>query len=221
MKVITVIPAFNEEKTIYQVVSEVKKYVDEVIVIDDGSTDSTADLAKKAGAIVFSHLVNCGQGSALETGRRCALLRGADVVVTFDADGQFLPSEINEVIRPILENKAEVVLGSRFVKSKVPFSKRVFLYGAILLTRFISGLNLSDTHNGFRAFSKGALEKIQIRQNRMAHASEILDEIAKNKIRYTEVPVTLLYLPRHLKKGQKLFDYFKILFDLFIGRAVK
>ncbi len=221
MKIVAIIPAYNEEKTIYQVVSEVKKYVDEVIVIDDGSIDATADLARKAGAFVFSHLINCGQGAALETGRRCALQRKADIVVTFDADGQFLASEIGEVTKPILENKAEVVLGSRFVKSKVPLFKKFMLYGAIYFTRLTSGLKLSDTHNGFRAFSREALEKIQICHGRMAHASEILDKIARNKIRYSEVPVTLLYSPRHLKKGQKFFDYLKILFDLFIGRAIK
>jgi len=221
MKIIAVIPAYNEEKTIYQVASEVKKYVDEVIVVDDGSIDMTADLAQKTGALVFSHLINRGQGAAIETGTRRALWRGADVVVTFDADGQFLPSEINDVVKPVLENRADVVLGSRFSKSKVPILKKILLRGAIFFTHFTSGLSLSDTHNGFRAFSRNAAEKIRIRQDRMAHASEILNQISQNKLKYTEVPVTLRYLPYHLKKGQKVSDYFKILFDLFLGKIIK
>jgi glycosyltransferase involved in cell wall biosynthesis len=191
-----------------------------VIVVDDGSNDTTADLAKKTGALVFSHLINRGQGAAIETGKRHALGRGADIVVTFDADGQFLPSEINDVVKPVLENRADVVLGSRFRKSKVPVFKKILLRGAVFFTYFTSGLNLSDTHNGFRAFSKNAAERIQIRQDRMAHASEILNQIAQNKLKYTEVPVTLKYSSYHLKKGQKIVDYFKILFDLFLGKVL-
>lgn len=221
MRVVAVIPAYNEEKTIGQVAGEVRKYVDEVVVVDDGSIDSTFAAARNAGAVVYSHFINRGQGAAIETGKKIALLRGADIIVTYDADSQFLAEEIKTVVQPVADGRVDVVLGTRFLKSEVPAIKNFFLKGALLLTRLTSGLPLSDTHNGFRAFSREAARTITIEQNRMANASEILDKIAKNNLRYEEVPVTLKYSPEHLKKGQKLTDYLKILLDLIVGRAVK
>lgn len=221
MKVVAVIPAYNEEKTIGQVVADVKKHVDEAVVVDDGSSDCTALSAERAGALVFSHFLNRGQGAALETGKRAALDLGADVVVTYDADGQFVAEEIKNVVSPIFEKRADVVLGSRFLKSEIPFSKKLFLGGAVFLTRLTSGLPLSDTHNGFRAFSREAAEKIEIKQNRMAHASEILDKISEHRLRYVEVPVTVKYFSAKVRRGQRLPDYLKILFDLALGRIIK
>jgi glycosyltransferase involved in cell wall biosynthesis len=126
MKVFAVIPAYNEEKTIGQVVFDVKKHVDGVIVVDDGSVDRTAALAREAGASVASHFLNRGQGAALETGKAAALGFGADIIVTYDADGQFVPEEISNITRPIIDNQADVVLGSRFLKSDIPLSKKIF-----------------------------------------------------------------------------------------------
>lgn len=221
MKTIVIIPAYNEEKTIGQVVREVKKHADEVVVVDDGSADDTAGRAREAGALVYSHFLNRGQGAALETGKRVALERQADVIVTYDADGQFIAEDIKNMIQPIAGGRADVVLGTRFAKSEVPAAKKIFLKGALAFTRLTSGLRLTDTHNGFRAFSRGAAEKIGIEQNRMAHASEILDKIAKNKLRYEEVPVTVKYFSPKIRRSQGLSDYLKILFDLFLGRAIK
>jgi glycosyltransferase involved in cell wall biosynthesis len=220
MKTVAVIPAYNEERTIAGVVAEVKNYVDEAIVVDDGSSDGTAEQAKKAGALVYSHFINRGQGAALETGKKIALSRGADVIVTYDADGQFVAEEIKSMIKPVAEGKADVVLGSRFAKSDIPPVKRFFLKGATIFTRLTSGLSLSDTHNGFRAFSREAAEKIKIEQNRMAHASEILEKIGKYNLRYEEVPVTVKYFSAQVRRGQSLPDYFKILFDLFLGKTL-
>lgn len=221
MKLVAIIPAYNEEKTIGRVVGDVRKHTEEVVVVDDGSADQTAFFAREAGAFVCSHLVNRGQGAALETGKRFALERGADIIVTYDADGQFLAEEINNVVQPIREGRADVVLGTRFLKSKIPGSKKFFLKGALFLTKLTSGLELSDTHNGFRALSRAAAEKLTIEQNRMAHASEILDKIAKCGLRYEEVPVTLRYFPASVRRSQGLPEYFKILFDLIVGRAIK
>ena len=221
MKTIAVIPAYNEGKTIGQVVGEVKKYADEVVVVDDGSGDETILRAKEAGATVYSHFINRGQGAALETGKRAALSRNADVVVTYDADGQFVAEEIKNVVQPIADGRVDVVLGTRFVKSEIPVMKRFFLKGALAFTKLTSGLNLTDTHNGFRAFSRQAAEKIDIEQNRMAHASEILEKISENKLRYEEVPVTVRYFSSKVRRGQRLPDYFKILFDLFLGKLIK
>ncbi len=221
MKTIAVIPAYNEEKTIADVVEEVKKYVDEVVVVDDGSADRTIERAKEAGAIVYSHFMNRGQGAALETGKKIALLRQADIIVTYDADGQFVAEEIANVVRPIAEGRVDVVLGARFGKSDMPLAKKFFLKGATIFTRLTSGLNLSDTHNGFRAFSRSAAEKITIEQNRMAHASEILEKIGRHNLRYVEVPVTVKYFSSKVRRGQRLPDYLKILFDLFLGKTIK
>lgn len=221
MKTIAVIPAYNEERTIADVVMEVQKYVTEVVVVDDGSADHTMEHAKRAGAIVYSHFLNRGQGAALETGKRIALLRQADIIVTYDADGQFIAEEIMNVVRPVAEGRADVVLGARFSKSNIPLAKKFFLKGATIFTRFTSGLNLSDTHNGFRALSREAATKIIIEQNRMAHASEILEKIGRHSLRYEEVPVTVKYFSPQVRRGQRLPDYLKILFDLFLGKKIK
>ncbi len=221
MKTIAVIPAYNEERTIADVVMEVQKYVNEVVVVDDGSTDHTMEHAKKAGAIVYFHFINRGQGAALETGKRIALLREADIIITYDADGQFVAEEIVSVVKPVAEGRADVVLGARFGKSDIPPVKRFFLKGATIFTRLTSGLNLSDTHNGFRAFSREAAKKITIEQNRMAHASEILEKIGRHSLRYEEVPVTVKYFSPQVRRGQRLPDYLRILFDLFLGKSIK
>ena len=221
MKVVAVIPAYNEERTIFDVVRDVRKHVDEVIVVDDGSSDDTLYCAKKGGAIVCSHFINRGQGAALETGKVAAIKRGAKIIVHYDADGQFLPEEIKSMVSPIAEGKAEVTLGTRFVKSNIPFSKRFFLKGAILLTQATSGLKLTDTHNGFRALTSEAASKINIRHNRMAHASEILDKVGRAKLRYLEVPVTVKYFSTSVRRRQSLPDYLKILFDLFLGKMIR
>lgn len=220
--VAVVIPAYNEEKTIREVVEAVKSYVDEIIVVDDGSSDKTAKVALLQGAKVLRHFLNRGQGAALQTGIEAALGDGADIIVTFDADGQFNAAEISEIVEPIKNHAAEVVLGSRFLSktSNISNFKKLLLKLAVIFTRLATGLNITDTHNGFRVFSREAALKIKIRQDRMAHSSEILEQIASQKISYKEIPVTVRYTEYSLKKGQKLFDYFKILKDLFLGKML-
>jgi len=223
MKISVVIPAFNEAKTIGRVVEEVKGKVSQVIVVDDGSTDQTAELAKRSGATVINHFLNRGQGAALQTGINFALSQGADIIVTFDADGQLEPGEINQVVEPLLLGNVDVVLGSRFLgkENKIPWSKRMILKLAIWVTRLYTGLKLTDTHNGFRAFSRQAAEKIEIRQDGMAHASEIVEQIRKNKFNFKEVSMTMRYTEYSMQKGQKLSNSFRIIWDLIISRISK
>ena len=214
-KIFVVIPAFNEAAVIEKTISDVKKYYQNVVVVDDGSTDETADSARAGGGDILKHIINRGQGAALRSGIDYALDKGAEIIITFDADGQFEPEEMRRLCAPIEKDECDIVLGSRFLtKNSVPFLRRLLLKGAILLTRAITGLDLTDAHNGFRALSRKAAEKIVIRQDRMAHASDILHEIARLKLRYREVPVAVKYTAYSRKKGQKLSGAGRILFDI-------
>lgn len=215
MRIFIVIPAYNESSVIAKTIADIKKYWENIIVIDDGSSDATGCKAEGAGAIVLRHIINRGQGAALRTGINYALSLDADIIVTFDADGQFDAAEIEKIVQPVAFGECDAVLGSRFLThNKIPFIKKIILTLAIFFTRAITGLNLTDTHNGFRAFSRSAAEKIKIRQDRMAHSSEIIHEIARLNLKYKEIPVTVKYIDYSRRKGQKLSGAWKILFDL-------
>ncbi|MFT4311122.1 MAG: glycosyltransferase family 2 protein [Candidatus Woesearchaeota archaeon] len=221
MKAYILIPAYNEEKSIGRVIEDLKKegYKD-VLVVDDGSKDDTSKIAKSKGAVVLRHLINRGQGAALQTGMSY-LKDKADVVVHFDADGQHDARQIKRFLAKI--KKFDVVLGSRFLDdtTKLPFSKRVMFKGALFVSFFMSGLWLSDTHNGFRALNKKALNKIYLKQDDMAHATEILEQIKINKLKYAEVPVTITYSNYSMNKGQSVFNSVKILFKNFYFKFLK
>jgi glycosyltransferase involved in cell wall biosynthesis len=196
MKIYCIIPALNEEKYIGEVVAKVKPLVSEVVVVDDGSTDKTADLARSGGAVVLTHLLNSGQGASLETGNQYALKNGAEIIFHFDADGQFLTEEIPEVLAPILSGEAEAVFGSRFMgkESNMPdFKKKVIMPIARLVNRWLLGVKLTDPQSGFRAMIATAWRKIPIEQKGMAHASEILAKAVKNKLIIKEVPIKVIY----------------------------
>ncbi|MBI4980537.1 glycosyltransferase family 2 protein [Candidatus Woesearchaeota archaeon] len=214
-----VIPAFNEENKLKEVVSNLKRngYA-RIVVVDDGSQDNTYQLAQKENVIVLNHLINRGQGAALKTGIDYALEQGAEVIVTFDADGQHQPEDISILIQPILENKADIVLGSRFLtnNSNTPFIRRLFLKGGALLFNLFYGVKVTDSHNGLRALSRTAAEQIEITSDGPEHASEIIEEIGKKQLKYTEVPVTIKYTDYSLQHGQSSWAAFKILFKMLI-----
>lgn len=215
-KIIVVIPAYNEQSAIRKVVSEVSHYADLVAVVDDGSRDGTQAEIKKTKAVLLKHHKNLGQGAALRTGFEYSKREHADIVVTFDGDGQFMASDIPAILSPVLRGQAEISLGSRFLGKTIgiPFSKLVTLKLGILFTLLYSGIKLTDTHNGFRAISRRALEDIEITRNRMAHASEIIDQIVKKRINFAEVPVTVTYTNSKEKRGQGIFDSIKIALEL-------
>jgi len=243
MKIFTVVPAYNESLTIRDVIKSLKTKVNDVIVVDDGSKDKTFDFAKEEGAVALQHFLNRGQGASLKTGIDFAIMQGADIIITFDADGQHSAEDIPRLIQPIVEDEAEVVLGSRFLEtrnlkfetqkidkkvssfkfqvSNIPLLRFFVLKLALIFTRLTTGLKVTDTHNGLRALSREAAKKINISQNGMAHASEILEEISKNNLRYVEVPCTIRYTEYSKKKGQSGFGAFKILWDLLLGRLNK
>ncbi|MBI4918743.1 glycosyltransferase family 2 protein [archaeon] len=224
MNTFVVIPAFNEEKKIGDVIKELKnKNYNNLIVVDDGSQDKTAEIAQNAGAEVLVHAINRGQGAALKTGIKHCLSKNADVIVTFDSDGQHLPEDISKLTAPILNNEAEICIGSRFLENttNAPFIRRLFLRGGAILLSRMYGLNLTDSHNGLRAFSRTAAQKINLTADRMEHASEILEQISKNKLVYKEVPVTIKYTQYSLNHGQRSWDAFKILYRMFFRRFLR
>jgi len=202
MKVTIVIPAFNEVKRIGKVLKSLSKTDYSVIVVDDGSSDDTKYVIKKFKKVkLINHKKNRGQGAALRTGIRAALKLNSDVIITFDADGQHRASEIKKFIKKIGEGY-DVVLGSRFLKkTKLPLGRKIILKGSILVERLFLGIKLTDAHNGFRAFSRKAARKIKIEEAGMAHASEIVYQIKKNSLTYSEVPVNIKYSVETLEKG--------------------
>jgi polyprenyl-phospho-N-acetylgalactosaminyl synthase len=216
-----VIPAYNEGRTVGNVVKQVRENYPNVVVVDDGSTDQTATTAATAGAIVLRHLINRGQGAALKTGIDYALSCGAKAIVTFDSDGQHRLEDVAALLAPVLEGKYDVALGSRFLQegSQVPLLRKLTLKLGVLFTRLVSGIRVTDTHNGLRALSRTAAEKIQIRQDRMAHASELLDEVARLKLRYTEVPTRIIYTAYSQNKGQKSSAALRIVWDFLVGKS--
>jgi glycosyltransferase involved in cell wall biosynthesis len=224
MDSLIIIPAFNEENAIAKVIQDLKQNEHHnILVIDDGSRDQTSKIAKENGARVIRHPINRGQGAALQTGMEYAIKNGVETIVHFDADGQFLAEDIKHILEPIREGY-DVALGSRFLEKKpqnIRFSKKLTLKGGILFTNFFSRVKLTDTHNGFRALTKEAAQKIIIKQDGMAHASEIIDKIKKNNLKYKEVPVTVIYSDYSLTKGQSVFNSFKIVFKLLISKLTK
>lgn len=225
MKIYVVIPAYNEEQKIAEIIKDVQKMCSSIIAVDDGSSDATYEAARQEGAIVLRHLVNRGQGAALQTGITYALREGAEIIVTFDADGQHDIGDIPVLLKPIQDGVADVVLGSRFIElqitNKVPFLRKIVLKLGLLHQWFFTGLKVSDVTCGLRAFSRYSAEKIVITQDRMAHASEILERIGQHKLRYKEVPAHVVYTAYSLKKGQKNFSgSFRVLYDFFMGRVV-
>jgi glycosyltransferase involved in cell wall biosynthesis len=218
-----VVAAFNEAPVITGVVTDVRRAGYPVVVVDDGSDDRTGDLALLAGAVVMRHPVNLGQGAALQTGIDYVMGRGADALVTFDADGQHSPSAISALLEALAAADAEFALGSRFLAphARLPISRHALLQAATWFTRTTTGLAVSDTHNGLRAMTARGAHAIHLRQNRMAHASEILHQIAASRMRYVEVPVEIEYSPYSLAKGQRMADALTVLIDLFAQRLYR
>ncbi len=230
MKIAVVIPAHNEETTIVETINKVKPLVSQVIIVDDGSTDHTYQLAKGQGASgpsgqrpgrvrVLRHIVNRGQGAALQTGSEYALANQADIIVHFDADGQFLAPEIKEVVKPIKSGDFEVVFGSRFLekKSNIPwFKEHIIIPIAHLVNKLIIGFSLTDPQSGFRAMSRKAGQKIKIENDGMAHCSEILYKVFKNNFKVKEVPITVVYHGF----GQRFGGGIKIVKDLLLAKLM-
>lgn len=220
-RIIAVIPAYNEESRIGSVVSTVKQYVDETVVVDDGSGDGTADRAREAGARVIRHMDNSGPGAATMTGIEAARLLKADVIITIDADEQHDAGDIPALLAPINAAKADIVFANRFGRrNKIPFIRRVFNGIGNIVTFFATGKWVRDSQCGFKAFGPKALADINLRMSGFEFCTEIVRESVQHRWRVAEVPTKVIYSEYTLAKGQSFANgvrtAFKILLRSFL-----
>ena len=220
--VFIIIPFYNENAVIREVIEALLPFQYQIVLVDDGSAVSPIEKLKGMGAIYFlHHKVNLGQGASLQTGIDFALQKGAKWLVTFDADGQHLASEIQSLLTPLQNNEADICIASRFLekgKHNATKGRKITLKAGRWVNYLFTGLFLSDAHNGLRAMSRAAAEKIQLKENRMAHASEFLINIKKHHLRYKEVPASVVYSDYSRKKGQSVFSSIRIFFDLVLHK---
>ena len=212
-----VIPVYNEGQVIADVVEQALTVFPNIVCVNDGSTDNSVERILTTQAHLVRHPVNLGQGAALQTGLEYALLQeGSEYFVTFDADGQHRVEDAAELVRAVRDGGADVALGSRFLGGTVhvPWLKRALLKTVAAVSPAARHLELTDAHNGLRVLNRPAASQLKITMNGMAHASEIVDYLARSGLEVTEVPVTVLYTDYSKAKGQSLINGVNILFDL-------
>lgn len=227
MKLAIVIPAYNEETVIGSVISGLPRELSgisdiKVLVIDDGSKDLTSDLARAAGAKVLRHLINRGQGAAVQTGIEAAKKLGCDFVVTIDGDGQHHGRDVADLLQPLLRDEADVVNGSRFMKRQsIPWLRRIYNFFANFVTWVMSGYFLTDSQSGMKAFGPQAIRAINITANRYEFCTEIIREASAFKLRIKEIPVDVSYTKYSMKKGQNFAVGLNTIFKLIIRSVMK
>jgi glycosyltransferase involved in cell wall biosynthesis len=215
---ICIVPMYNEAEVVSDVVRGLKEIFPNVLCIDDGSSDDSADLAAQAGATVIRHAVNIGQGAALATGFEWAAVRSQfEYVITFDADGQHRPSDALALVAKLKQDSLDVVFASRFLGHRsedVPLIKQILLRSVASFTRFLTNVQLTDAHNGLRALTLDASKKIVITQNGMAHATQFVSLVLQSGLKYSEIQVKVLYTPYSRSKGQSILNSVNIVLDL-------
>lgn len=223
--VAVVIPVYNEQPVVRQVVEAVRSQYEHVVCVNDASSDGSAAEIEGTGAYLLNHPINMGQGAALQTGieftRR---LPGVRYVVTFDADGQHRLDDVGRMLAVIEEQGTDVALGSRFLEESpvgMPRAKRLVMKLALAFSNSVSGLKLTDTHNGLRVLSRRVADEIQITVPDMAHASEILEIIAAKGYTYVEVPVQITYTDYSRSKGQPMINAVNIAFDILLRKVAR
>ena len=223
--IFVIVPAFNEESALHSTLESLIGSGYTILVVDDGSKDKTWSIISSMPVHALRHPVNLGQGAALQTGMTYALQQGAEVMVHFDADGQHSIEDIATLVEPIVHQQVDIVFGSRFLQQAdaqaVPPVKRLLLKGAVVVNGLLTGIWLSDAHNGLRAFSRKAAQEIRLSENGYAHATEILSEIRKKKLRYLERPAHVTYSDYAMKKGQPIWNSINIVIDVLLRKVFR
>ena len=212
-----VVPLYNEAQVVREVIEDARRTFPHIVVVDDGSRDDSAAQAEAAGAVVVRHPINLGQGAALQTGIRYVLERtDARYLITFDADGQHSAADAAAMVAAAREEDLAIVLGSRFLEGPSPVGrlKRLVLATAALVASRTTGMHLTDAHNGLRLLRRDAAKHLNLRQNRMAHASEIIRQLGATGLPWREFPVHIAYTAYSKAKGQSLLNSVNILVDL-------
>jgi glycosyltransferase involved in cell wall biosynthesis len=221
--VFLVMPVYNEQAVIEATLRPLIASGYRIVVVDDGSSDGTWAILGRLPVYRLRHHINLGQGAALQTGTSFAVQQGAAIVVHFDADGQHRMEDIAELVAPLRAGEADIVFGSRFLRradrESVPPTRRLLLRGAIIVNRLLTGMRLTDAHNGLRALNRHAASQIVLRENRFAHASEILVQVRQRRLRYVERPTRIVYSAYSLGKGQKIWNSVNIVLDMLLRRV--
>ncbi len=224
-EIFVVVPAFNEGSVIRATLRPLIEQGYSIVVADDGSKDRTWKHLKDLNVHRLRHPFNLGQGAALQSAVSYALAEGAKFIVHFDADGQHSIEDIPGLLAPVIAGRADVALGSRFLRREdwqaVPPTRRLLLKGAVVVNWLLTGLWLTDAHNGARAMTRKAAQKIVLRENGFAHATEILQQILALRLRYVECPTRIRYTEYSLHKGQRFWHAFDVFVDLLIKRVFR
>jgi len=220
-----VIPAFNEDEVLRTTAAAAIAAGYSVVVVDDGSVQRAEFLLQGLDLTVIRHPVNLGQGAALQSGTDYALAQAASLIVHFDADGQHPVAGIADLAAPVVKGECDMAIGSRFLRSsdavQVPAAKRFLLRSGMIVNGLLTGMWLSDAHNGLRVLSRQAASRIRIRENGYAHATEILDLARRARLRVMEVPCTITYTHYSRAKGQSILNALNIVIDLLLRRAFR
>lgn len=223
--VFVIVPVYNETEIVVETIKPLLVEGYQVVVVNDGSQTNVLSFVQDLRIHYLVHSINLGQGAALQTGMDYAKKFNPDFVVHFDADGQHNPADIKRFIDILEERQVDIALGSRFLNSDtekmVPVKRRLLLKTARFINWFFTGLLLSDAHNGFRVFRGTVLSKLRLTENRMAHATEILSLIKKNRISFSEASTSIRYTAYSAAKGQRTSDSLNIIVDIFYHRFIK
>lgn len=201
-----IIPAYNESKTIADVVQHAKKYSKNIIVVDDGSKDRTSEIAEKEKVIVLRHIINLGKGAALKTGCEYAIKKGAKMLILLDGDGQHSPSNIPEFVKKLEEY--DIVFGMRRLNRKMPLLRRVGNWGINRIIRFLFKVKIEDAMCGYRAFRSEVYEKIKWKSSGYEVEAEMLANAGKHHLRAVQLPVETIYADAY--KGMTIFDGLRV-----------
>jgi glycosyltransferase involved in cell wall biosynthesis len=223
-EIFVIVPFYNESSIIGTTITALLQQRYTVVVVDDGSNNNCRAHFKEMPVYYLRHVINLGQGAAIQTGIDFALLKGATYLVTFDADGQHDVKDIARMISKLEEEKLEIVFGSRFLKgaqTNAGKTRKALLHISRFTNFFISGVLLSDSNNGLRAFTSAAAQKLRIKENRRTHSSDIIYQVVKKKIKFGEAPVDVRYSQYSRKKGIQNADSINIFIDMLIYKFLR